>query len=166
MWIIAVSKYYYWLLQWVLRCGPCNNFCKLHTFVCELSFSNPHLLWHNFCFLYIYLLLFRWFCNFLERCWVMQVGKLMHYISRFLVGFIIGFIRVWQISLVTLSVLPLIALAGGFYAYIATGLIINVRKSYVDASQIAQEVSFCCYRKPKQYEQKIAKWEFIRVVWS
>ena len=60
MWIIAVSTYYYWLLQWVLRSGPCNNFCKLHTFVCELSFSNPHLLWHNnICFLHIYLLLFR-----------------------------------------------------------------------------------------------------------
>ncbi|KAL9406093.1 hypothetical protein Peur_003065 [Populus x canadensis] len=69
-----------------------------------------------------------------------KVGKLMHYLSRFLVGFIIGFIRVWQISLVTLSMLPLIALAGGIYAYIATGLIINVRKSYVEASQIAQEV--------------------------
>ncbi|KAJ6712103.1 ATP-BINDING CASSETTE SUB-FAMILY B [Salix purpurea] len=64
----------------------------------------------------------------------------MHYISRFLVGFIIGFIRVWQISLVTLSMLPFIAVAGGIYAYIATTLIVNVRKSYVDASQIAQEV--------------------------
>ncbi|KAJ6967410.1 P-glycoprotein [Populus alba x Populus x berolinensis] len=69
-----------------------------------------------------------------------KVGKLMHYITRFLVGFIIGFIRVWQISLVTLSMLPLIALAGGIYAYLATGLIMNVRKSYVEASQIAQEV--------------------------
>ncbi|KAJ6394068.1 hypothetical protein OIU77_023324 [Salix suchowensis] len=69
-----------------------------------------------------------------------HVGKVMHYISRFLVGFIIGFIRVWQISLVTLSMLPFIAVAGGIYAYIATTLIVNVRKSYVDASQIAQEV--------------------------
>ncbi|KAJ6342165.1 hypothetical protein OIU78_010154 [Salix suchowensis] len=69
-----------------------------------------------------------------------KVGKVMHYISRFLVGFIIGFIRVWQISLVTLSMLPFIAVAGGIYAYIATTLIVNVRKSYVDASQIAQEV--------------------------
>ena len=87
----------------------------------------------------------------------MQVGKVMHYISRFLAGFIIGFIRVWQISLVTLSMLPFIALAGGIYAYIATSLIVNVRKSYVEASQIAQEVSFSCNRKPKQeYEQKIA----------
>lgn len=65
----------------------------------------------------------------------------MHYISRFLGGFIIGFGRVWQISLVTLSIVPLIALAGGMYAYVTIGLIARVRKSYVKAGEIAEEVS-------------------------
>ncbi|KAL8150536.1 hypothetical protein V2J09_020344 [Rumex salicifolius] len=60
-----------------------------------------------------------------------KVGKILHYISRFLAGFIIGFVRVWQISLVTLSIVPFIACAGGIYAYVATGLIARVRKSYV-----------------------------------
>ncbi|TXG54266.1 hypothetical protein EZV62_019522 [Acer yangbiense] len=69
-----------------------------------------------------------------------KVGNFMHYISRFISGFIIGFARVWQISLVTLSIVPLIALAGGIYAYVATGLIARVRKSYVKAGEIAQEV--------------------------
>ncbi|KAK1577001.1 hypothetical protein Q3G72_018262 [Acer saccharum] len=69
-----------------------------------------------------------------------KVGNFMHYISRFIAGFIIGFARVWQISLVTLSIVPLIALAGGIYAYVATGLIARVRKSYVKAGEIAQEV--------------------------
>ncbi|XP_024021723.1 ABC transporter B family member 2 [Morus notabilis] len=69
-----------------------------------------------------------------------KVGNFMHYMSRFVVGFIIGFARVWQISLVTLSIVPLIALAGGVYAYIATGLIARVRKSYVKAGEIAEEV--------------------------
>lgn len=64
----------------------------------------------------------------------------MHYISRFLGGFIIGFTSVWQISLVTLSIVPLIALAGGIYAYVATGLIASVRKAYVKAGEIAEEV--------------------------
>ncbi|CAI9775610.1 unnamed protein product [Fraxinus pennsylvanica] len=63
----------------------------------------------------------------------------MHYISRFISGFAIGFIKVWQISLVTLSILPLIALAGGIYAYVATDLIAGVRKSYVKAGEIAEE---------------------------
>ncbi|KAI3441858.1 uncharacterized protein J3R85_001909, partial [Psidium guajava] len=69
-----------------------------------------------------------------------KVGNFIHYISRFLGGFIIGFARVWQISLVTLSIVPLIALAGGIYAYVATGLIARVRKSYVKAGEIAEEV--------------------------
>ncbi|KAK1368231.1 Multidrug/pheromone exporter, MDR family, ABC transporter family [Heracleum sosnowskyi] len=69
-----------------------------------------------------------------------KVGNFMHYISRFITGFIIGFIRVWQISLVTLSIVPLIAIAGGVYAFVATGLIARVRKSYVSAGEIAQEV--------------------------
>ncbi|KAL9275322.1 ABC transporter B family member 2-like protein [Drosera capensis] len=71
-----------------------------------------------------------------------KVGKVLHYVSRFLGGFIIGFVRVWQISLVTLSIVPFIALAGGVYAYVATGLIARVRKSYIRAGQIAEEVSF------------------------
>nr|XP_016507212.1 PREDICTED: ABC transporter B family member 2-like [Nicotiana tabacum] len=69
-----------------------------------------------------------------------KVGNFMHYVSRFFAGFTIGFIRVWQISLVTLSIVPLIALAGGIYAYIATGLIARVRKSYIKAGEIAEEV--------------------------
>ncbi|XP_057511463.1 LOW QUALITY PROTEIN: ABC transporter B family member 2-like [Actinidia eriantha] len=69
-----------------------------------------------------------------------KVGNFMHYISRFIAGFAIGFIRVWQISLVTLSIVPLIAIAGGAYAFVATGLIASVRKSYVKAGEIAEEV--------------------------
>lgn len=64
----------------------------------------------------------------------------MHYISRFIAGFTIGFVRVWQISLVTLSIVPLIALAGGLYAYVTIGLIAEVRKAYVRAGEIAEEV--------------------------
>ncbi|KAK6162136.1 hypothetical protein DH2020_001977 [Rehmannia glutinosa] len=73
--------------------------------------------------------------------WVFQwVGNFLHYISRFIAGFVIGFITVWQISLVTLSIVPLIALAAGIYAYFATGLIARVRKYYVKAGKIAEEV--------------------------
>ncbi|XP_057448648.1 ABC transporter B family member 2-like [Lotus japonicus] len=69
-----------------------------------------------------------------------KVGNFLHYISRFIAGFTIGFVRVWQISLVTLSIVPLIALAGGLYAYVTIGLIAEVRKAYVRAGEIAEEV--------------------------
>lgn len=65
----------------------------------------------------------------------------MHHISRFIVGFAIGFSRVWKISLVTLSIVPLIAIAGGLYAYVTIGLIASVRKSYVRAGEIVEEVN-------------------------
>ncbi|GAU42984.1 hypothetical protein TSUD_188570 [Trifolium subterraneum] len=64
----------------------------------------------------------------------------MHFVSRFIAGFIIGFFRVWQISIVTLAIVPLIAIAGGLYAYVTFGLIAKVRKSYLRAGDIAQEV--------------------------
>ncbi|KAJ4952927.1 hypothetical protein NE237_029759 [Protea cynaroides] len=68
-----------------------------------------------------------------------KVGNFLHYISRFISGFAIGFSQVWQISLVTLSIVPMIAIAGGVYAYVATGLIARVRKSYIQAGAIAEE---------------------------
>jgi ATP-binding cassette subfamily B (MDR/TAP) protein 1 len=70
----------------------------------------------------------------------LQVGNFIHYISRFLAGFLIGFLRVWQITLVTLSIVPLIALAGGIYVWVTFGLLARVRKSYVKAGEIAEEV--------------------------
>ncbi|CAH8332285.1 unnamed protein product [Eruca vesicaria subsp. sativa] len=69
-----------------------------------------------------------------------KVGNFLHYMSRFIAGFAIGFTSVWQISLVTLAILPLIALAGGLYAFVAIGLIHRVRKSYIKAGEVAQEV--------------------------
>lgn len=72
---------------------------------------------------------------------LLQVGNFLHCMSRFIAGFAIGFASVWQISVVTLSIVPLIALAGGIYAFVGTGLVVRVRKSYVKAGEIAEEVS-------------------------
>ncbi|KAI9125379.1 hypothetical protein K1719_003995 [Acacia pycnantha] len=69
-----------------------------------------------------------------------KVGNFLHYISRFIAGFTVGFAGIWQISLVTLAIVPLIALAGGLYAYVSFGLIAEVRKAYVRAGEIAGEV--------------------------
>ncbi|KAE8657239.1 hypothetical protein F3Y22_tig00116996pilonHSYRG00257 [Hibiscus syriacus] len=69
-----------------------------------------------------------------------KVGNFMLYISRFIAGFRIGFARVWQISLVTLAIVPLIAVIGGLYAYLGTGLTARVRNSYVKAGEIVEEV--------------------------
>ncbi|ONK58954.1 uncharacterized protein A4U43_C08F1440 [Asparagus officinalis] len=69
-----------------------------------------------------------------------KIGNFMHYMSRFIVGFAIGFSCIWQITVVTLSVVPLIAITGGIYAYIASGFVAEVGKSYAKAGEIAKEV--------------------------
>ncbi|XP_073102680.1 ABC transporter B family member 2 isoform X2 [Elaeis guineensis] len=69
-----------------------------------------------------------------------KVGNTMHFMARFIVGFAMGFSNVWQVSLVTLSVVPLIAITAGTYVYFETSLIARVRKSYVKAGEIAEEV--------------------------
>ncbi|KAH7668707.1 Xenobiotic-transporting ATPase protein [Dioscorea alata] len=69
-----------------------------------------------------------------------KVGKSIHCLSRFVVGFVIGFARIWQISLVTLAIVPVIAISGGIFAYTTTGFAARTRKSYVKAGEIAEEV--------------------------
>ncbi|GLJ21858.1 hypothetical protein SUGI_0408710 [Cryptomeria japonica] len=69
-----------------------------------------------------------------------KVGNFLHYISRFVAGFAVGFSTVWQLSLVTLGIVPLIALAGGLYAFVVTGLTSRGRKAYIKAGGIAEEV--------------------------
>ncbi|KAH7281015.1 hypothetical protein KP509_36G025500 [Ceratopteris richardii] len=69
-----------------------------------------------------------------------KIGNFIHYISRFFAGFAVGFISVWQLSLVTLSVVPLIAIAGGSYAYVMVGLTSKSQDAYVKAGEIAEQI--------------------------
>lgn len=62
--------------------------------------------------------------------------------ARFISGFAVGFTSVWQLTLVTLAVVPLIALAGGSYAIVMIGLTGRSQKAYAKAGEISEEV---CY---------------------
>lgn len=68
-----------------------------------------------------------------------KMGNFMHYIVTFLSGFIIGFTLLWKLALVTLAVVPAIALAGGFYAYALTGLTSKSQQAYAEAGGIAEQ---------------------------
>lgn len=46
----------------------------------------------------------------------------------------------WKLALVTLAVVPAIALAGGFYAYALTGLTSKSQQAYGKASVVAEQV--------------------------
>ncbi|KAJ6699185.1 ATP-BINDING CASSETTE SUB-FAMILY B [Salix purpurea] len=51
----------------------------------------------------------RFCCSFL-------LGNFIHYMATFVSGFVVGFTAVWQLALVTLAVVPLIAVIGGIHA--------------------------------------------------
>ncbi|CAM8897372.1 unnamed protein product [Rhodiola kirilowii] len=45
-----------------------------------------------------------------------KLGNFIHYMATFVSGFVVGFTAVWQLALVTLAVVPLIAVIGGIHA--------------------------------------------------
>ena len=66
------------------------------------------------------------------------MGHYLHYMARFIAGFAVGFSSVWQLTLVTLAVVPL--MAGGTYAVIMIGLTGKSQKAYAEAGKVAEEV--------------------------
>ncbi|CAN1127328.1 ABC transporter B family member 13 [Linum perenne] len=69
-----------------------------------------------------------------------KTGHALRYLSQFIAGFALGFTSVWQLTLLTLAVVPLIALAGGAYTIIMTSLSEKGEVAYAEAGKIAQEV--------------------------
>ncbi|KAM5565167.1 ABC transporter B family member 13-like [Rosa sericea] len=69
-----------------------------------------------------------------------KTGHTLRYLSQFIVGFGIGFASVWQLTLLTLAVVPLIALAGGAYTIVMSSLSKKGEAAYAEAGKVAEEV--------------------------
>lgn len=69
-----------------------------------------------------------------------KTGHAIRYLSQFVVGFAIGFTSVWQLTLLTLAVVPLIAVAGGAYTIIMSTLSEKGEAAYAEAGKVAEEV--------------------------
>ncbi|XP_020207666.1 ABC transporter B family member 13 [Cajanus cajan] len=69
-----------------------------------------------------------------------KTGHAIRYLSQFIVGFAIGFTSVWQLTLLTLAVVPLIAIAGGAYTIIMSTLSEKGEAAYAEAGKVAEEV--------------------------
>ncbi|KAE9449263.1 hypothetical protein C3L33_18835, partial [Rhododendron williamsianum] len=63
-----------------------------------------------------------------------KVGNFIHYVSTFVTGVAVGFVLAWKLALLSVAVIPGIAVVGGMYAYILTGLTSKSRESNADAS--------------------------------
>ncbi|KAK8965280.1 ABC transporter B family member 14 [Platanthera guangdongensis] len=69
-----------------------------------------------------------------------KVGHSLRYLSQFVAGFVVGFTSVWQLTLLTLAVVPLIVIAGGTYAVVMAGLVKKGESAYAEAGKVAEEV--------------------------
>lgn len=78
---------------------------------------------------------------------MVQTGHALRYLSQFIVGFAVGFLSVWQLTLLTLAVVPLIAIAGGTYTIIMSTLSEKGEAAYAEAGKIAEEVGFLALHK-------------------
>jgi ATP-binding cassette subfamily B (MDR/TAP) protein 1 len=69
-----------------------------------------------------------------------KTGHVLRYLCQFIAGFVIGFLSVWQLTLLTLGVVPLIAIAGGGYAIVMSTISEKSEAAYADAGKVAEEV--------------------------
>jgi ATP-binding cassette subfamily B (MDR/TAP) protein 1 len=73
----------------------------------------------------------------------MQTGHAVRYLSQFFIGFVFGFKSVWQLTLLTLAVVLLMAVAGGAYTIIMSTLSEKGEAAYAEAGKVADEVITC-----------------------
>ena len=64
----------------------------------------------------------------------------MHNIARFAAGLAVSFTLSWELTLLTLAVVPLIAIAGGVYSFAMIDMTTNSQRAYIKAGEIAEQV--------------------------
>ncbi|TYK00316.1 Multidrug resistance protein 1, 2 [Cucumis melo var. makuwa] len=68
------------------------------------------------------------------------MGNFIHYMATFVSGFVVGFTAVWQLALVTLAVVPLIAVIGGIYTTTIAKLSAKTQEALSEAGNIVEQV--------------------------
>ncbi|KAI3473284.1 hypothetical protein Pfo_030576 [Paulownia fortunei] len=68
-----------------------------------------------------------------------KLGNFLHYMATFVSGFVVGFTAVWQLALVTLAVVPLIAVIGGIHTATLAKLSGKSQEALSQAGNIAEQ---------------------------
>jgi len=68
---------------------------------------------------------------FLWLVFGVQLGNFIHYMATFVSGFVVGFTAVWQLALVTLAVVPMIAVIGGIHTTTLPSSLARARKLFL-----------------------------------
>jgi ABC-type multidrug transport system fused ATPase/permease subunit len=69
-----------------------------------------------------------------------KVGSAIQFLSSAVVGFIFAFVHSWKLTLVVLSVTPILALCGAFFAQVTAEAVGDGQDAYGNAGTIASEV--------------------------
>ncbi|PKA65222.1 ABC transporter B family member 1 [Apostasia shenzhenica] len=69
----------------------------------------------------------------------LQLGNFIHYMATFVSGFFVGFTAVWQLAIVTLAIVPLIAVIGGIHTTTLSKLSSRTQDALSQASNIAEQ---------------------------
>ncbi|KAK6152369.1 hypothetical protein DH2020_015004 [Rehmannia glutinosa] len=67
------------------------------------------------------------------------LGNFLHYMATFVSGFVVGFTAVWQLALVTLAVVPLIAIIGAIHTITLAKLSGKSQEALAQAGNIAEQ---------------------------
>ena len=70
-----------------------------------------------------------------------QLGNFIHYMATFVSGFVVGFTAVWQLALVTLAVVPLIAVIGAIHTTTLAKLSGKSQEALSQAGNIVEQVT-------------------------
>ncbi|XP_065856315.1 ABC transporter B family member 1 [Euphorbia lathyris] len=68
-----------------------------------------------------------------------KLGNFLHYLGTFVSGFIVGFTAVWQLALVTLAVVPLIAVIAAIHTTTLTKLAAKSQEAMSQAGNIVEQ---------------------------
>ncbi|GMP84612.1 hypothetical protein CsSME_00038071 [Camellia sinensis var. sinensis] len=68
-----------------------------------------------------------------------KLGNFLHYMATFVSGFVVGFTTVWQLALVTLTVVPLIAVIGGVHTTTLAKLSSKSQEALSEAGNITEQ---------------------------
>ncbi|KAH9291620.1 hypothetical protein KI387_043189 [Taxus chinensis] len=68
-----------------------------------------------------------------------KVGKFIQFITTFLAGIIVAFIKGWKLTLVMLSMIPLLVVSGGSMAMIISKMSSRGQQAYAEAANIVEQ---------------------------
>ncbi|CAM6101411.1 unnamed protein product [Calypogeia fissa] len=101
-----------------------------------------------------------------------KTGHFFHHIATFIASFIVSFTSQWRIAVVTIAIIPILALTGGIYAYYLTQYTAKTASAYAEAGSIVQQAiaqvrtvySFVAERKvAKHYSDELQKTQWLGV---